>query len=172
MTIRRFFQNLFPAKKERDPNVKSILIVDDDDALRDNMADILQGEGYETFCAATSAEASKLVREVEPWVALVDIQLPDGTGTALLSDLKNVKPDCVCIIITAHADVDSAVIAIEKGAFYYLRKPVKPDELLEIIELAFETIRVKEEKRQAEQDLKSRNRELEDLIARLKKMIE
>jgi DNA-binding NtrC family response regulator len=74
--------------------------------------------------------------------------------------------------MTAYADVDSAVAALEKGAFYYLQKPMRPPELLEIVDLAFETIRLKEEKRKSEEALIARNKELEEIIARLKKIIE
>ncbi len=74
--------------------------------------------------------------------------------------------------MTAYADVDSAVTALEKGAFYYLQKPMRPAELIEIVDLAFETIRLKEEKRKSEDALIARNKELEEIIARLKKIIE
>ncbi len=73
-------------------------------------------------------------------------------------------------MMTAYADVDSAVLAIEKGVFYYLRKPVDPPELVELVDLAFETIRLKEEKQKAEEALKARNRELEETVERLQKL--
>lgn len=171
MTVKRFFKKLMRNKRHPDESLKSILIVDDDEDLRDNLKDILETEGYETFFASTRAEASEVARDILPWVALVDLKLPDGMGTALLSDLKRVKPDCVCMLMTAYADVESAVAAMEKGAFYYIRKPVKPDELLELVELAFETIRLKQEKVDAEEALKARNKELEETLARLRNVI-
>lgn len=171
MTVKRFFKKLIRNKRPPDESVKSILIVDDDEDLRDNLKDILETEGYETYFAASRAEASEAARDIMPWVALVDLKLPDGSGTALLSDLKRVKPDCVCMLMTAYADVESAVAAMEKGAFYYIRKPVKPDELLELVELAFETIRLKQEKSEAEEALKARNKELEETLARLRGII-
>ncbi len=168
MTVKRFLKKHFPKTMARSEDAKSVLIVDDDEGLCDNLMDILDAEGYETFYATTTREAAKLAREIEPWVALVDIKLPDGSGTALLSDFKLIKPDCVCILMTAHADVDTAVVALEKGAFYYLRKPVQPDDLIELVELAFETIRVKKEKAEAEDALRDRNRELEEALAKYK----
>ncbi len=122
MTVSSLFKRLFPNRKPPDESANSILIVDDDESLCDNLMDILEAEGYETFFATTSHQAAKLARDIKPWVALVDLKLPDGTGTALLSEFKQAKPDCVCILMTAHADVDSAVAAMEKGAFYYLRR--------------------------------------------------
>jgi DNA-binding NtrC family response regulator len=168
MKVKRFLKKLLPSGQPPDESIKSVLVVDDDGDLTDNLTDILEAEGYEVFCAASASQAVRAAREVRPWVALVDLKLPDGSGTALLSELKQVKSETVCIMMTAHADVDSAVIALEKGAFYYLRKPVKPDELIELVELAFETIRIKEEKRVAEEALRARNKELEEIIARLK----
>jgi DNA-binding NtrC family response regulator len=172
MKVKRFLRKLFPSRQTPDENERSVLIVDDDADLRDNLTDILESEGYEVYCAATAAEAAKTARTVLPWVALVDLRLPDKDGTIVLSDLKRVKQDCVCILMTAHADVDSAVMALEKGAFYYLRKPVRPEEMVELVDLAFETLRVQKEKRDTEEALRARNRELEDIVARLRKIVE
>ena len=172
MDPKNIFRKIFKTRKQPEEHIRSILVVDDDIGFCDNLKDILEGEGYEVYIASTSAEASRLVRDKRPWLALVDLKLPDGTGTALLSDLRRVKPDCVCVLMTAYADVDSAVAALEKGAFYYLQKPMRPPELLEIVDLAFETIHLKEEKRKSEEALIARNKELEEVIARLKKIIE
>ncbi len=172
MKAKTFFRKLFSRDRQPDETTNRILIVDDDEGLCDNLKDILEGEGYEAYCAATSAEGTKLAKELRPCTALVDLKLPDRPGTALLSELKSMNPDCVCILMTAYADVDSAVVALEKGAFYYLQKPIRPAELVELVELAFETIRLKEEKRQSEEELRARNRELEETIARLRKIID
>lgn len=172
MSVKRFLRKLFPQQRPRTEVSRKILIVDDDEGLRDSLKDILESEGYETVGASTMAAGARIARDVKPTLALVDLKLPDGTGAALLSDLKNDNPDVVCILMTAYADVDSAILAIEKGAFYYLRKPVKPDDLVELVDLAFETIRLKEEKTKAEHALKERNVELEEIISRLKKLID
>lgn len=172
MKTKDFFEKLFQGKKGVGPHFGGILIVDDDENLCDNLRDILEGEGYETVCAGTSAEGAKLAYELKPGLALVDLKLPDKPGTALLSDLKQVNPECVCILMTAYADVDSAVVALEKGAFYYLQKPIRPAELIELVDLAFETIRLRAEKLQAEEDLRARNKELEEIVERLKSLID
>jgi len=171
MSAKGFLRKLLAGKKKPDDNIRTVLIVDDDPDLRDNLKDILEGEGYTIHRASTSAEASRIARDVQPWVALVDLKLPDGTGTALLSDLKQIKPECVCILMTAYADVDSAVQAIEKGVFYYLRKPLNPSEMVELVDLAFETIRLKREKEESDQKIRERNQELEETLERLRKII-
>lgn len=171
MTVKHLLRRLFPKKDPPDENARSVLIIDDDSDLRDNLTDILESEGYEIYGAATAAEAIRVARETKPWVALIDLKLPDKSGTVVLSELKKAKPDTVCILITAHADVDSAVQALEKGAFYYLRKPVRPEELVELVDLAFETIRIQQEKRETEEALRARNQELEEIIKRLKTIV-
>ena len=170
MTVKHFLRKIFPNKVPPSEGARRILIVDDDESLSDSLKDILEGEGYEILLASTVAKASELAKEVSPQLAIVDLKLPDGSGTALLSELNRVVPNITCILMTAYADVDSAVLAIEKGVFYYLRKPVEPSELVELVDLAFETIRVKEERREAEDALKARNKELEEIVERLQKL--
>lgn len=133
---------------------KTVMIVDDDEAMRDNLEDILEDEGYRLFAAASCAEAKALARQHRPQVALLDLKLPDDSGMNLLSDLKQMHPDCVCALMTAFADVDSAVMALQKGAFHYLQKPVRPIELINLLERIFETVIIRAEKRQAEEKLR------------------
>lgn len=133
---------------------KTIMIVDDDEALTDNLGDILSDEGYQLFTAATCAEALSMADKQHPQVALLDLKLPDDSGINLLATLKSRHPDCICTLMTAFADVDSVVTALEKGAFHYLQKPVRPVELINLLERIFETIEIREEKRWAEEKLK------------------
>ena len=101
---------------------KTVLIVDDDSALRDSLADILRDQGYNPITSGTCTEALQIARQSRPGAVLLDLKLPDGAGTTLLADLKKLDPDCICVIVTAYADLDSAVAALEKGAFQYLQK--------------------------------------------------
>jgi PAS domain S-box-containing protein len=132
---------------------RTILIVDDDEAMKDTLCDILGDESYDLLSASTCIEALKLSREHKPHVALLDLKLPDGSGVNLLADLKSLNPDCICAMMTAYADLGSAVSALEKGAFQYLQKPVRPMELLRMVEQIFENIQYREEKRSAEEKL-------------------
>jgi PAS domain S-box-containing protein len=133
---------------------KTVLIVDDDAALRDSLEDILRDEGYDPVSTGTCAEALAIAQEKKPGAALLDLKLPDGSGTSLLTDLKKYSPDCICTMVTAYADLDSAVAALEKGAFQYLQKPVRPLELLNLLEKVFDIIKLRNEKYQAEENLK------------------
>ena len=134
--------------------LKTIMVVDDDDAMRDNLEDILKEEGYFIFSASNCARALQIATEQRPKVALLDLKLPDASGINLLGDIKRVAPDCICALMTAFADVDSAVAALEKGAFHYLQKPVRPIELINLLERIFEIVQIREEKRTAEDKLR------------------
>lgn len=136
------------------PMLKTVLLVDDDTSLTDNLEDILQEEGYSLCTASTCAEACNVMLSCKPRAALLDIKLPDGSGTQLLSELKRLDPDCIFSIMTAYADLDSALAALHQGAFHYIQKPVRPTELLALLDRVFATIRLREEKRQAEQKLR------------------
>jgi PAS domain S-box-containing protein len=149
----------------------TILIVDDDAELRDNLTDILQDEGYELLTAATCAEGLKLASERRPQAAFLDVRLPDGSGTELLTQLKQINPDCFCIMITGYPDTDSAVAALKKGAFQYIQKPIQPTKLLKLLEDVFEIIRLGEKEQQAKEALRKRNEELEGINKRLKMIV-
>lgn len=152
-------------------NAKMVLIVDDDPNLCDNLTDILQDKGYEPFTATTYAAGLKLAIERRPELALLDLKLPDGQGTELLSELKQLYPDCICIIMTAYADLDSAITALTEDAYRYLQKPVHPAELLGVLAGAFETIQLREQKRQAQKALKESEKKYRLLLKNLPSIV-
>jgi PAS domain S-box-containing protein len=133
---------------------RTLMVVDDDEGIRDNLKDILEEEGYIFHSASNCSEALGIAERHRPQVALLDLKLPDGSGLNLMAGLKNLNPDCLCIMVTAYADLDSAVGAIEKGAFQYLQKPVRAIELLKLLDRVFEIIQIREEKHQAERLLR------------------
>ncbi len=147
-----------------DTNTKTLLIVDDDDGLRDTLEDILRDEGYLPYSAPNCSQALQIAKEKEPAAAILDLKLPDGPGTDLLTEFKQTIPDCMCIVMTAFADLDSALVALEQGAFQYLQKPVRPMDLLHSLDQMFETINLREEKRQAERQLRQSERTVQSLL--------
>jgi two-component system NtrC family sensor kinase len=144
--------------------MEPILIVDDDAGHCANLVDILELEGYAAMAAGTVARALELAGQHWFQVALLDLRLPDGSGTELLGALKRRQPDCYAIIITAHADLDSAVAALDEGAYTYLRKPFRPDELLGLLRRIFESIRLRQQKRVAESALRESEEKLAGLV--------
>ena len=124
-----------------------ILLVDDNSALVDNLAEILEDAGHATLradsCAAARREAARGFD-----VALVDLRLPDGDGTELARELKTAAPDAQVILLTGHASTESAAAAVRAGAFAYLVKPTPPADLLLTVEQALQSVRNAAERRE------------------------
>ena len=110
-----------------------ILVVDDDDALRESVVSILESEGYILDVARSGFEAEiKLQNQIYNLV-LLDIKLPDITGLELLSKINKYTPRTKKIILTGFPDTESAIKSVNEKADAYLVKPFDPDALLEVI---------------------------------------
>jgi signal transduction histidine kinase len=124
-----------------------ILVVDDNAGLVSNLSEILDEAGYAVRGAGSCAAALALAREGFD-VALVDLKLPDGDGTALAPRLKEVSPDGEVVLLTGFATLESAVAAVRAGACAYLVKPCATQELLVTVEQAMRQVRLHGEKRE------------------------
>ncbi|MFN3406893.1 MAG: sigma-54-dependent transcriptional regulator, partial [Caldimicrobium sp.] len=102
--------------------------------LRLALEKILKEQGFQVFSCESGKEALNLISQKTFDIALVDIRLPDCNGLELLKEIKKISPDTEVIIITAYAEIKSAVQAIKDGAFDYLSKPFQDEELLIAIE--------------------------------------
>jgi DNA-binding response OmpR family regulator len=110
-----------------------ILIVDDDESICKTLSVILQSEGYQTTTATTAKEALQKAKSQYFKLALLDIKLPDTKGTQLLTQLKEITPETIKIIITGYPSLKNAVEALNLGADSYIMKPLNPAELLKTI---------------------------------------
>lgn len=129
-----------------EPDRRTLLIVDDNHALADNLGEILADAGYLVRHAASCAAA---LADKSPFcVALVDVRLPDGNGITLAEQLKERQPDSEVIFLTGFATLESATAAVRSGAWAYLIKPCSPDELLLAVRQAVRSVAHTEEKRQ------------------------
>jgi len=117
---------------------KKVLIVDDDDELRELLTITLQQAGYSTDDVPDVNTALKHLQEKEYSVAVVDIILPDKDGLFLLGEIKKINRDTQVIMMTAQATLESVIKAIEQEAFGYIRKPFNPDELISYVNRAYE----------------------------------
>lgn len=126
---------------------ETILIIDDEAFIRENVQRILSEDGYRVLEAANGSEAQKLVSAEEVDLALLDLNLGTEDGLTLLSALKEANPDLLVIIITGYGSVESAVDALKQGAFDYMKKPFKADALRVIVKLALQTQELKREVR-------------------------
>lgn len=119
-----------------------LLIIEDSVALATNLKEIFDLEGYSTSVALNGHSGLELARKGFD-VALVDIRLPDMLGTSLVPQLRALSTDAEVIIATANADLESAMAAVAAGAFAYLTKPVRSEELLLTVARAQNNIKLK-----------------------------
>lgn len=118
--------------------LRKVLIVEDEEIIRNTLAEFLTGEGFQVKQAATIDEGLKAVKEQDFHVAICDIQLPDGDGIKLMKQMHRINPSLFVLIITAYGTVESAVDAFKGGAFDYLTKPVIFDDLVHKLKRVFE----------------------------------
>jgi DNA-binding response OmpR family regulator len=116
---------------------KHILVIDDDKSILRTFTRILQKNGYVIDVAETGKEALEKSAKQRFNLALIDIRLPDIDGTELLVKLKKSMPDAVKIMITGFPSLETGIKALDQGADAYLVKPVKPEELIALIEEKF-----------------------------------
>jgi len=113
---------------------KSILIVDDDEVILKNLKEILRLEGFYVDTAKTAREAIEKSRSQFYNLALLDIKIPDMAGTELLTKMHVDTPRMMKIMITGYPSLENAVKSLNLGADAYIMKPVKPEELMKVVE--------------------------------------
>ena len=126
---------------------ETILIIDDEAFIRENVQRILAEDGYRVLEAADGAQALEQVTSEDIDLALLDLNLGTENGLKLLTLLKEANPDLLVIIITGYGSVESAVESLKLGAFDYMKKPFKADALRVIVKLALQTQELKREVR-------------------------
>ncbi len=115
-----------------------LLIVDDEEGMRDTLFDILTDRGYEVETAASGVEGVEKARNGSFNVVLLDIRLPDWLGTEVLREIKKASPRVEVIMMTAYASLETSIQALNQGAYAYVLKPLSVEELLVTIERALE----------------------------------
>jgi two-component system nitrogen regulation response regulator GlnG len=101
-----------------------VLVVDDEAAICWAFRTLIEGEGHEPLVAATAARALEVFGRERPALVFLDVRLPDGDGLAALRAMKEARPEAAVVIVTAHGGLETAVAAMQSGAFDYLVKPV------------------------------------------------
>ena len=130
-----------------------VLVVDDEESLREILSMRVESWGYRACSAATAGEAEELIRERDPDVVLADLVLPDKSGLELLEGLTGRDDRRQVILMTAHGSVDRAVDAMKAGAMDFLTKPLDADKVRSLLDAAAEEV-----------ELQGRARELEDSL--------
>jgi len=125
---------------------RRVLVVDDEELIRWSLTERLRTDGHDIVEAGTAAEALARAEEGVDLVVL-DYKLPDGDGVAVLKQLRDIDPDTLVIMLTAHKSVDIVVEAMKAGAFDYATKPFDLDDIALRVTRALETTRLRRELR-------------------------
>ena len=136
-----------------------ILIIDDEEALRDGCSQVLEKAGYAVLTAEQGIEGVMLAREHLPDMAFIDLKMPNISGMEIIEILSRDIPDIVLVMITGFATIVSAVEAMQKGAYDYLPKPFNPDQLRALARRGLEhrNLKIETKRLRVEKDLMERN---------------
>jgi DNA-binding NtrC family response regulator len=148
----------------------TILVVDDEEIMREILETLLTREGYNVRLASSGAEGLEMARALPFDAAIVDIMMPGLDGIATLDELKRIDEDLNVIIITAYASIESAIAAMKTGAFDYITKPFKNDEVLVVVRNAMERRRLLNENRNLRQNIQERYHKFANIIGRSPRM--
>ncbi|SHO45992.1 sigma-54-dependent transcriptional regulator [Desulfopila aestuarii] len=135
----------------------SILIVDDEPNYLIVLSELLQDEGYEVFTAPGGAKGFEMVKELDLDLVITDMQMPEVDGLQLLLNIKEHNDELPVIMITAYAQVEKAVAAMQAGAFSYLAKPFSNDELLVNIKKAVQVYSLVRENTRLRSEIKGKS---------------
>jgi len=147
---------VFPRRAQAAFVYGSILIVDDEAAIRESLQTLLEMENYSVECAATGEEGLNRIAERPFDLVLLDFALPDKNGLEILRDIRERDRDLSVIMITAYGTVENAVLAIQAGATNFIQKPWDNEKLLADIQGAVARRRAEEENIQLKRALKQR----------------
>lgn len=112
---------------------RNILIVEDDEALRERLAKAMEKRGFAVRSVAGVAEAKTCIDADPPAYAVVDLRLLDGDGLSVVEALEHARPDARGIILTGYGDIPTAIAAVRMGAVDYLAKPATADEIVDTL---------------------------------------
>jgi DNA-binding NtrC family response regulator len=148
----------------------SILVIDDEEIMREILEALLSQEGYDVRLAADAEEGLHLARSVPFDAAIVDVMMPGMDGISALDELKKIDEDLPVLMITAFASVENAIAAMKRGAFDYITKPFKNDEVLVVLRNALAQRRLVAENRALRQNLQARANRFGEIIGRSSRM--
>src|SRR5687768_10513253 len=121
------------------PMTPKVLIVDDELGILDTLQILLRGEGFDVATIQSGREALERFSDVGPDIVLTDIRMPGVGGLDVLAGVRQQDPEVPVILMTAQASLQSAVQAVNQGAFYYLQKPFSNSDLVALCRRAVET---------------------------------
>ncbi len=135
---------------------QNILIIDDERNIRRTLDMILSGEGYQVFTCASAQAGLDTIKKERIHLVLLDIVMPEISGLDLLPKLLEVRPNLAVIMISGHGNVQNAVLAIKRGAYDFMEKPLDRDKVLMAISRALQTRKLAAENRHLKQQIEGR----------------
>jgi DNA-binding NtrC family response regulator len=151
------------------PNA-AILVIDDEEIMREILETLLTREGYSVRLATSAEEGLELARSLPFDAAIVDLMLPGMDGISAIEELKKVNDEMPVVMITAFASVETAIAAMKRGAFDYITKPFKNDEVLVVVRNAVERNRLVQENRTLRRTVQEQYHKFANIIGRSPKM--
>ena len=130
-----------------------VLIVDDEEGIRESLSQIMEDEGYETVTASSGEEAIRVLRETMPDLVLLDIWMAGIDGIETLQEIKAAHPELPVIMISGHANIENAIKATKMGAYDLLEKPLSLEKVLLTVQRALEKKSLEMENRELRENL-------------------
>ncbi|MGH9825486.1 MAG: sigma-54-dependent transcriptional regulator, partial [Blastocatellia bacterium] len=149
----------------------NVLVVDDEEVIRDVISSLLEGEGYQVDLAGTGEEGLDRFQQRAYDIVLLDVSMPGIGGLRTLEELLKLDAEAVVIVVTAYATFKTAVSAMQRGAFSCVEKPFDNKELIKLVASGIRRRRKDEERRALRQTLK-RSTQSKEIVARSEKMLE
>ena len=112
---------------------RTLLVLDDDAALRTRLGRAMESRGFEVTLAESVAEATQIAQAGPPAFAVVDMRLEDGTGLTVVEAIREARPDARVVMLTGYGAIANAVAAIKAGAIDYLSKPADADDVVKAL---------------------------------------
>lgn len=133
-----------------------ILIIDDEEVLQDVLVSLVERAGWTALSATTGEEGLRLLETTSVDLVLLDLMLPGMSGMEVLRQIRTQDPDMVVVVITAYSSIEGAIEAINEGAFHYIPKPFKNDEVLLTIRKGVERRQLEDENKALRAQLRQR----------------
>jgi DNA-binding NtrC family response regulator len=135
----------------------SVLVIDDESGILDTLRILLKNEGFSPHIALGGKAGLEQIESLSPDIVLSDVRMPNVGGLQVLSAVRAQNPDTPVILMTAQATLQSAMQAVNEGAFYYIQKPFRNDELLAILRRAAEHRKLRVENKSLKQEIRRRS---------------
>ena len=142
---------------DRKSAMATVLVIDDESSILESLRILLRNEGFTPHVAHGGRQGLEQIESLSPDIVLTDVRMPTVDGIEVLSAVRRQDPGIPVILMTAQATLQSAVQAVNEGAFYYIQKPFRNDDLIAILRRAAEHRRLKVENQSLKQEFRRRD---------------